>query len=281
MEALLPYTKTLASLGHDFQWKTGVTPFSQLHEALIAVAIYLATVYTLQWFMKDKQPMKLRALAIIHNLILSVGSLVVLLAITYYVTPWFWRKGAEDVVCDIRGDYFVKGPVNWWMYVFYLSKVYEFLDTIILVLRKKQVIFLHVYHHCITLLLVWSTMQEHNPVAWADITANCFVHVIMYFYYFLCEFGIHPWWKKYITSSQIFQFCWDLFWHNYWLFINYRRTGTLLSLREDPTNKGCAGTELTKLWSDYVIVSFLLLFIQFYRRSYTKKPVPVHKTKSA
>uniref|UniRef100_A0A6M2DXV9 Elongation of very long chain fatty acids protein n=1 Tax=Xenopsylla cheopis TaxID=163159 RepID=A0A6M2DXV9_XENCH len=39
---------------------------------------------------------------------------------------------------------------------------------------------------------------------------NCFVHSVMYFYYFLTamkpELKSNPWWKKYITQMQLFQF---------------------------------------------------------------------------
>lgn len=41
------------------------------------------------------------------------------------------------------------GPIGLAAYIFYLSKYYEFVDTFILVLRKKPVIFLHVYHHAV------------------------------------------------------------------------------------------------------------------------------------
>lgn len=261
------------TLGADFQWVTGKTFFSEFHQPVLAVVFYLVTIYSLQWLMKNRAPFKLKGLAIVHNFILAVGSLVMFLAMAYHLSPNFFNKGAASVLCDADGENFVKGPVNWWFYVFYFSKIYEFLDTIILVLRKKPLIFLHVYHHCITLMLVWSTLQEHNPVAWADITANCFVHIVMYFYYFLCEFGIHPWWKKYITNIQIVQFCWDIFWHQYWSYLHFKNSGRFLGTQfsEPTTTKQCAGTEVVKFWSDYVIVSFLALFVQFHRATYKRR----------
>ena len=43
------------------------------------------------------------------------------------------------------------------LYIFYLSKAYEMIDTMLMCLRKKtaQVSFLHVYHHLMTFLLWW------------------------------------------------------------------------------------------------------------------------------
>jgi len=267
------WLETFESWGKDFQWIHGQTFMSDYRVAVSAAVLYLVTILGLQRLMRDRKPFNLNRFAIVHNFILFVGSLFVLCAASYHLIPQFMKRGAFSVVCDADGVLFVKGPVNYWFYIFYVSKVVEFIDTLILVLRKKKLIFLHVYHHCITLLLVWSTMNDNNPVAWADITANCFVHVLMYYYYFRCELGLPTWWKKYITSAQIVQFCWDLGWHNFWLYCHYVRIGKIgLGIGQ---KKGCGGTELVKWWSDFVIVSFLLLFIQFYRQAY--KPTSENK----
>ena len=41
------------------------------------------------------------------------------------------------------------------VFIFYLSKYYEFLDTILLVLKKKPLDFLHCYHHAIVPTGCW------------------------------------------------------------------------------------------------------------------------------
>lgn len=41
-------------------------------------------------------------------------------------------------------------------YVFYLSKYYEFIDTFVLALRKKPTIPLHLWHHAVMPVMVWS-----------------------------------------------------------------------------------------------------------------------------
>jgi hypothetical protein len=38
------------------------------------------------------------------------------------------------------------------------------------------------------------------------IIANSFIHVVMYFYYFLSSVGPKPWWAKYLTMMQMIQF---------------------------------------------------------------------------
>ncbi len=47
------------------------------------------------------------------------------------------------------------GSLPFWSYVFYLSKYYEWLDTVFLALKKKHLSFLHTYHHFITLWICW------------------------------------------------------------------------------------------------------------------------------
>lgn len=91
-------------------------------------------------------------------------------------------------------------------------------------LRKKnnQITFLHTYHH-IGISLGGYLAVRFVPGGHGIILGilNTFVHVIMYFYYFLTS--VSPkikqsiWWKKYITQVQIIQFavltthfCWPL-----------------------------------------------------------------------
>lgn len=42
-----------------------------------------------------------------------------------------------------------QGPLFFWSYIYYLSKYYEFLDTVILALKGKPLSFLHVSHHAL------------------------------------------------------------------------------------------------------------------------------------
>lgn len=76
-------------------------------------------------------------------------------------------------------------------YLFMLLRLFELIETIFFVLRKKfnQVSLLHMYHHISTITLVWlflkyrgGKMEMFIPVI------NSFVHIIMYTYYFLSSF---------------------------------------------------------------------------------------------
>jgi elongation of very long chain fatty acids protein 4 len=57
------------------------------------------------------------------------------------------RKQDYSLVCN---DYKPEGTnMAFWLWVFYLSKIFDFVDTFIMVVRGKyeQFTFLHVYHH--------------------------------------------------------------------------------------------------------------------------------------
>eukprot|EP00026_Physarum_polycephalum_P011420 Phypoly_transcript_11646.p1 GENE.Phypoly_transcript_11646~~Phypoly_transcript_11646.p1 ORF type:complete len:270 (+),score=26.79 Phypoly_transcript_11646:377-1186(+) len=245
---------------HTFEFIPGKTPLATLPHVIGAVILYLLTLVVLRRVMASRDPMKLRGLGAMHNLFLSAFSLVALVAILYHFLPIWASRGTFAIGCDPNRDIYTRGPVIFWFYLFYLSKMYEFLDTVLQVLRKKELKFLHVYHHCITLALCWITLVEGNPMQWADITANLFVHVIMYYYYYKTELGVYVWWKKYITTIQIIQFLWDMGWHIGWY---------MLKISQPPNT--CAGTMFGFHFSNFVIVSFLLLFIHFYYQTYTKK----------
>ncbi|XP_068630460.1 very long chain fatty acid elongase 7-like [Battus philenor] len=98
-----------------------------------------------------------------------------------------------------------------WMY--YLAKISELFDTIFFVFKKsyRQISFLHLYHHSGMAVAGWLAIKYFPGgqciyVGWI----NSFVHIIMYTYYLLSNFGPkykkYLWWKRYLTVMQIIQF---------------------------------------------------------------------------
>jgi len=253
---------------NTFEWVPGTTALSSPQTPLIATCVYLIGLLVIPRLMKDREPYKLTAVVAAHNLLLCLWSLVMFLAIAYYIAGWAWSGGLYRIVCD-PGNLLGKGPHMFWYYIFYLSKFYEFLDTLSLLLRKKKPIFLHTYHHVITLWLVWTTLTYSFSVQWSDITANAFVHIIMYYYYYLMEKGVQVWWKKYITKIQIIQFVVDMSLHFMWYYYSQIEGHT------------CAGDLYIYHFGNFVIMSFLLLFIKFYYDSYKRRGTLQHAKKAA
>ena len=84
---------------------------------------------------------------------------------------------------------------------------------------------------------------------------NCFVHVVMYSYYFLAALGpwIHPylWWKRYLTKLQMIQFI---------IFILHAMQPLFMEECDYP--KVCCWTILAHG------ILYLILFANFYIKSY-------------
>jgi len=100
-------------------------------------------------------------------------------------------------------------PLARVLWLFYASKILEFIDTGIMVLKKndRQITFLHLYHHT-SIFFIWWVVIFFGPGGDGYFTAslNSFIHVIMYSYYLFTSLGIQVPWKSYITKSQMFQF---------------------------------------------------------------------------
>ena len=146
------------------------------------------------------------------------------------------------------------------IWVHYLSKVYEFTDTAIMILKKneRQISFLHVYHHASTFFPCWWAAINFAPGGdvWFICALNSAVHVFMYAYYLFASTGISipAGVKKSITTVQMVQFgllnaqaLYGTFWATY-----YRpRVVVVLALIQS--------------------VVFMALFYNFYRQAYAAK----------
>jgi len=99
---------------------------------------------------------------------------------------------------------------EFFIYLHYLSKYIDYIDTIIIILRKKdnQLTFLHLFHHS-TINIPWGIIlyaNLANEISYFGCFINSFIHFIMYSHYLYSSFGyINPY-KKYITKAQITQF---------------------------------------------------------------------------
>jgi hypothetical protein len=103
--------------------------------------------------------------------------------------------------------YFQNSQFDKIIYLFYISKYYEFFDTFLLYLNDKKPIFLQKYHH-IGALISWHLMYFNKvDMVWMATLLNSFVHTIMYSYYLLCLLKINQirFIKQYITSLQLCQ----------------------------------------------------------------------------
>ncbi|XP_058459704.1 elongation of very long chain fatty acids protein 7 [Malaya genurostris] len=178
---------------------------------LVIVVTYLYfCLYAGPRYMAKRKPFKL------ENILIAYNALQVVLSV---VLVHEGIKGGWDGTYNFKCQ-----PVDYsrhptalrmaravWLY--YICKVIELLDTVFFVLRKKQnqVSFLHVYHHTLMPICGFIGVKYfaggHGTLLGV---INSFIHVCMYAYYMLAAMGPkvqkYLWWKRYLTVMQIIQF---------------------------------------------------------------------------
>jgi hypothetical protein len=137
--------------------------------------------------------------SIIHNSLLSAFSAWTFISLSQILYN-------EGIV--FQSNYYFKNPYfDKIIYLFYMSKYYEFFDTFLLYLNGKTPILLQKYHH-IGAVIGWHLPYVYKvDCVWIPTITNSFIHTIMYFYYLCCVLKINQvrFIKKYITLLQLIQ----------------------------------------------------------------------------
>ncbi|KAG1698499.1 hypothetical protein DVH05_015038 [Phytophthora capsici] len=167
-----------------------------------------------------------------------------------------YRNGYSATPCNaFNAEKPVMGNV---MYMFYLSKILDFFDTIFIILGKKwkQLSFLHVYHHLTIFAIYFMNFRvAYDGDIYATIILNGFIHTIMYMYYFVSAHTRDIWWKKYLTAMQLIQ------------FVTMNVQGYLM------VSRSCENFphKVPVIYLVY-IQSLFWLFMNFFIKSYCSKP---------
>jgi len=234
----------------EFHYQPGISPLSDWPWPVTLCCGYLISVFVLRHYMRNRKPWDLGVFRVVHNAFLCFGSFVMVLGLSKELWMVYQKGGSEALMCD-SNRLQIKGNLYSWYYIFFLSKFYEFLDTYILILRQKPVTFLHCFHHFITAFLCWLGLYDQLSVQWVIIVLNGSVHVFMYYYYLAQTLNSDVWWKKYLTTIQILQFCVDLLATSPFFYYEFMK------------GNDCGGQISVFFFTDSVILSFLLLFINF------------------
>jgi len=232
-----------------------------IFEPLVGAGVYLITVFMLKKLCKTRRD--LTPVAVVHNLILIALSLAMGTGGILALHSRYQEEGFDGIFCSQRGPGKVlDGAAGFWTWVFYYSKFYELGDTMLLCLKLKPTIPLHLYHHVVMLFLCWSWVRYDwlEGSVWCVIV-NSIIHTFMYTYYLMTAIGKDVWWKKFLTGAQIFQFLTGTGYVCIYMYQHYTRVG------------GCGSPE--RIWAawaaHFVNVTFIFLFAQFFVKSYLSK----------
>merc|ERR1711939_31769 len=246
------------------RWIPGSTPLSTTPEVVYAVAFYLVVIFGGQALMRGSKPYRFKPLFMLHNFLLSSGSALLLALMLEEIVPIVWEHGLFYAIC--HNDAWTPRMETYYIFN-YFFKYWELFDTVFLVVKKKPLQFLHVFHHTATAVLCYTQLNGRTSVSWVVITLNLFVHVLMYYYYFMTAAGYKIWWKKYLTTLQITQFVIDLFTVYFASYSYFSAT----YWPTWPTMGSCAGTEGAAIFGCALLTSYLFLFIAFYKATYKQQ----------
>ena len=250
----------------EFNFVPGVTFLSSPYTVFPAVIVYYTVIFGGNALMKkfNVKPFVLNGLFQLHNLFLTTLSLILFLSLVEQLISQIYYNGLFYAICN-ENAWTQKMVVLY--YLNYLTKYVEFIDTVFLVLKQKKLTFLHTYHHGATAMLCYTQLMGTTPISWVPISLNLFVHVVMYWYYFLAARGIRVWWKEWVTRFQIIQFLIDLSFIYFAVYIK-----VMSNINPKFTNNlTCSGTPLATISGCAIISSYLVLFIAFYIEVYRKK----------
>lgn len=244
----------------DPRQATWLASQSPLPTLVLSIAFVLGVTWIGPRLMRGRRPCQgLRSFMVAYNAFQVAFSAWIFYEVG--MGGWFGTYSLRCQPCDFSDD-----PKALRMmhatYWFYISKFLDFFDTIFFVLHKKydHISNLHVCHHSTMPINIWYGMC-YQPGGNTTLLGflNSFVHMVMYGYYLLAAMGprVRPflWWKKYVTTLQMVQF----------IIVILHGAQVTLGFTECPE----VPPAMT-LWLILNTSVMLLLFMNFYTKSYTK-----------
>jgi len=266
LAALVLNRKELNKAIHDFKMTS-----TDARRCILPSAVIVAFWVCLLAVMSRVKALQLRfrLFEVAHNTLLSVFSVVTVIGILVAARERAKEDGGliNGLFCSNRQDpdTFWNGALGFWTWLYHRSKFWEALDSVILIGRGKQPIPLQLWHHGAMpfVTLSWFAFPWIEG-AWWCVLVNSIIHSAMYYYYLQSTMGNRVWWKRYLTSLQIVQFCSGMIICILYSLLKYR-------VIDVGQAKDCGGNIATAISSVAVNCTFLGLFALFYVRNYVKK----------
>ena len=234
------------------------------HWSVYISVFYVASIFAIQKWMRDREKFDLRRPLFIWSLTLSLFSFYGYYRNGLVQLRYLYDYGWERATCD---KYLTERGLGLWTFLFCFSKLPELADTYFIVLRKQKLIFLHWYHHITVFMYCWFQYAYMiTPAQWF-ICMNYFVHAIMYLYYAVRALGHYRppiWINMFITSLQLLQM----------IVGSYVNIYVYSRMSADP-NWYCDGRAENSYVYVYVAFamyfSYFVLFAHFFYTNYLRK----------
>jgi elongation of very long chain fatty acids protein 6 len=223
--------------------------------SIMYALIYILIIFGGKAYMANRDRFELRGILAVWNMILAIFSIVG----TFRLMPEMYHAlsnhGFEYSICNNSYAY---GVTGFWTFLFVMSKLVELVDTVFIVLRKQQLIFLHWYHHATVLVYCWYSYHDHSSSGRWFACMNYFVHSIMYTYYALkaLRFNVSKHVSKLITTLQLLQMVFGC-------LINYHAW----LIKTNKTSECSISFENIK-YSFIMYLTYFVLFFNFFISSY-------------
>lgn len=230
--------------------------------SLYPVALYLMFLVVGTQIMKDRKPFKLNFALGLWSLSLAVMSLLGSVRCVSGLARIISGNGILYSFC--HAGHATDSVTSMWVIIFALSKVPELIDTVFIVLRKQKLIFLHWYHHLLTVIFCFHAIGQGltGGILWTA-SLNYTVHVFMYSYFTIRAFKlltVPSFVNQFITLFQIAQMI--------TLLVMY----SLLTLFKLTDWKDCDTTLSSAVFGFLVTFTYLILFLNFYHTTYRCPP---------
>jgi len=228
-----------------------------IRQVWISAPIFFSVLYPLvvfggQYVMKSRAPFQITSYVFVYNVYQCLLNLWTVIEMIREVTGNGHFK--EGIWGNIPQTGLGGFRISWLVWVHYNNKFIELLDTLWMILKKKndQISFLHCYHHMLLIWVWWYCCSlQPGGDSWFGACVNSFIHVIMYGYYTvaLLKINIPKPFKIMITNCQMVQFTVCL---SHSAYVYY---------------KGNMPRELP-LTQAFVMINMLILFGMFYVQKY-------------
>lgn len=236
----------------DWTWSWTLADTSSWWCHLAICLFYALSVKLLQIYVASQKnyaaPKWLEPFRKIHNMSLAAVSFIMFAVMTVVIAQDGRLNSWDDMSCRLTSNTGIYGFIN---FIYLVSKVWEWVDTYILVLSNKPVIYLHWFHHMTTFTMA---AFIHNFPVGGFALINCLVHSVMYLHYASPQ----RWARPFITSSQLIQFVIVLSIHAHGLL---DPTGCFNVLPHFYEWAFCMG----------VVFAFFVMFILFFIQEYVEK----------